>query len=150
MIANNPVTTKDIELAERIFGQDISALKGKTTRPKPVHVVEDYIAIPPELIESQQQITLCIDAMKVNGLWFLTTISRNIYYRTAQYIENQTAAVYLEAMTDILRIYNLAGFRVTRIHCDNAFRSVMEEIENNFEGIHVNFANAQEHVPEAE
>ncbi|KAG7349565.1 hypothetical protein IV203_012162 [Nitzschia inconspicua] len=44
----------------------------------------------------------------------------------------------------------MAGFRVTGIHCDNAFRSVMEEIENNFEGSHVNFANAQEHVPEAE
>jgi hypothetical protein len=42
-IKNNPVTTKDIEIAEKIFGPDISSLKGKTTRQKPIPVIEDYI-----------------------------------------------------------------------------------------------------------
>jgi hypothetical protein len=46
MIKNNPVTTADVELAEKIFGPDIATLKGKTTRRKPVPVVEDYIDIP--------------------------------------------------------------------------------------------------------
>ncbi|KAG7371066.1 reverse transcriptase RNA-dependent DNA polymerase [Nitzschia inconspicua] len=150
MIGNNPVTTKDIELAEKIFGPDISTLKGKTTRAKPVPVVEDYVAIPMELIEAQQHVTLCIDAMKVNGLWFLTTISRNIYYRTAHYVDNQTSKEYLRVLTDVLRVYNTAGFRITRVHCDNEFRSVMDDIEDHFEGVYVNYANPQEHVPEAE
>ena len=44
-IANNPVTTDDINLAEKIFGRDIGAIKGKTTRRKPVPVVDDYIDI---------------------------------------------------------------------------------------------------------
>ena len=50
IITNNPVTTKDIKIAQQIFGQDIGSLKGKTTRTKPVPVVNNYIEIPEELI----------------------------------------------------------------------------------------------------
>ena len=49
-IKNNPVTTEDLDIAKKIFGPDISSLKGKTTRRKPVPVIEDYIEIPRELI----------------------------------------------------------------------------------------------------
>ena len=60
MISNNPVTTEDINVAERIFGPDIGALKGKTTRRKPVQVIDDLIEIPKELIASQYAIKLCV------------------------------------------------------------------------------------------
>jgi hypothetical protein len=53
LINNNPITTKDIELAEKIFGQDIGSSKGKTTCHTPAPVVEDYIDIPKELVETQ-------------------------------------------------------------------------------------------------
>ena len=53
IIANNPVTIEDIETAEQIFGSDIGSLKGKTTRKKPIPVVDDYIAIPEELYAKQ-------------------------------------------------------------------------------------------------
>ena len=42
-IANNPITTLDIKMAEKIFGPDIGHLKGKTTRQKPMPVVDDRI-----------------------------------------------------------------------------------------------------------
>ena len=86
LISNNPVTTEDIEMAERIFGPDIGSLKGKTVRRKPAQVVNDNIEVPRELIASQYAIILCVDIMYVNGLTFLTTISKNLKYRTAQYI----------------------------------------------------------------
>jgi hypothetical protein len=75
LIANNPVTNKDIDIAEEIFGPDIGSLKGKTTRKKPTPVVNNYIDIPQELMLKQQNIVLCIDGIKVNRLTFLTTIS---------------------------------------------------------------------------
>ena len=52
VIKNCPVTLDDIIIAERVFGKDVSALKGKTTRSKPVPVVKDYIEIPMELKET--------------------------------------------------------------------------------------------------
>ena len=50
MINNNPVTTDDIKIAEKSFGPDIGTLKGKTTRRKPLPVVNDYISISPNAL----------------------------------------------------------------------------------------------------
>ena len=86
-IGNNPVTTKDVQLAEKIFGKDIGALKGKTTRQQPDHVINSMIEIPRILNKSQQNVTVCIDGMKVSGLSFLMMIAQNLYYQTPQYIK---------------------------------------------------------------
>ena len=148
-VAHNPVTTDDIMIAEKIFGHDIGDLKGKTTRRKPLPVVSDYIEIPKELISAQRAVTLCMDVMKVNGLRFLTTVSRFIQYRTAQYVKHQTAANYHEVSGDIFRIYNVGGFRIMQIFCDNEFRPLVDPLQDEF-SVAINFANPQEHVPEAE
>ncbi|KAI2512474.1 Reverse transcriptase (RNA-dependent DNA polymerase) [Fragilaria crotonensis] len=148
-IIGNPVTTEDIVMAEQIFGTDIGRIKGKTTRRKPAPVVDDYIEIPKELIATQRNVTICMDGMKVNGLSFLTTVSRNIQYRTAQYVKHQTADIYREVLGQIFRVYNAGGFQVTIIRCDNEFRPLIEPLADEFH-VAMNFANAQEHVPEAE
>ena len=148
-IIGNPVTTDDIIMAEQIFGTDIGRIKGKTTRRKPAPVVDDYIEIPKKLISTKREVTLCMDGMKVNGLAFLTTVSRNLQYRTAQFVKHQTPGVYREVLQEIFRVYNTGGFQVTTIRCDNEFRPLIEPLANEF-NVDMNFANAQEHVPEAE
>ena len=146
LIANNPVTIEDIEIAEQIFGSDIGSLKGKTTRKKPIPVVDDYIAIPEELYAKQQDIVLCIDGIKVNGMLFLTTVSKNIFYRTAQYVESKSISRFKEALKEIIMLYNKAGFKIKEIRSDNEFRPLQEALLNDF-GICMNFSNPQEHVP---
>jgi len=148
-ISNNPVTMEDIEIAQQIFGMDIGSLKGKTTRKKPLPVINDYIELPEELFAKQQNIVLCIDGIKVNGLMFLTTISKNLFYRTAQYIESKSIGYYKQALKEIITIYNKAGFRITKIRGDNEFQPLKDIMFDEF-GINMNFANPQEHVPEAE
>jgi len=102
-IGNNPVTMKDIVMAEKIFGPDVGNLKGKRTRRNPIPVVDNQIKIPRDLIRSQQVVHLCIDGMKVNGFVFLTTISQSLYYRTASYMPNQTAAQYKNELSVVIR-----------------------------------------------
>ena len=148
-IKNNPVTTEDVDIAQKIFGPNIATLKGKTTRRTPVPIIEDRIKIPRELITTQYAITLCIDGMKVNDIGFLTTISKNIMYRTARYISRLLTSIYRKCLQQVLRIYTLGGFRVTMIHCDNEFCPLIDPLALEF-GIQVNYASPQEHVPEAE
>jgi hypothetical protein len=148
-ITNNPITTEDIKIAENIFGADIGSIKGKTTRRKPAPVVNDYVEIPNELIATQRNVTLCMDGMKVNGVAFLTTVSINLQYRTAQFVKHQTIAVYRGALKELFRIYNTGGFRITMIRCDNEFRPLLDPLSQEFQ-VGMNFANPQEHVPEAE
>jgi hypothetical protein len=80
LITNNPITQEDIAIAEQVFRTLISSLKGKTTRKTPSPIVNNYIKIPEKLYTKQENIVLCINGIKVNGLTFLTTISKNIYY----------------------------------------------------------------------
>jgi hypothetical protein len=127
-IRNMQVTLEDVDLAENIFGPDIGALKGKTVRQQPAPVLHDYIEIPPELIEKQQDVLLCIDGLDINDVKFLTTISRNIMYRTTQDVEAQTTQAYRSALDVVFRIYNQGGFGIRIIHCDNEFRSLLSDL----------------------
>ena len=45
IIQNPPVTVEDIEIAENIFGPDVSTLKGRTTIQRPIVDVDDFIEI---------------------------------------------------------------------------------------------------------
>jgi hypothetical protein len=82
VIKNCPVTTEDVNIAEKIFGKYISSLKGKLTRRKPKSVRADLIEIPKELIEKHHNIELCMDTIYVNECGILTAIDRTIKFRS--------------------------------------------------------------------
>ena len=148
-IRNCPITMEDIDIAEAIYGQDIGTIKGKTVRQKPTPVVRDYVSIPKELVEKHESITLCIDTLYINEMPFLATISRNIKYRTIQWLPTRTAKDYRSVLDIVFRQYNKAGFRIGTIHCDNEFKPIMDDLKDDLD-IAMNYASAQEHVPEAE
>ena len=105
LIRNNEVTTDDINLATRAYGPDIGALKGKTTRSKTTPVTNNKIEIPEELINVQKDVALSIDGSNVNSLDFLTTISHDIYYRTAQYVQQRKAPINEKCIEEVDTIY---------------------------------------------
>ena len=148
-IKNNPVTLDDIKIAQHIYGPDIATVKGKTTRRRNRPVVHDTVELPKELYKAQRNVELCIDALFVCGMIFLTTISRHIMYRTAQWVQRKELSHYSDALVQVLKLYLRAGFKVTRISADREFKPLLDELQQEH-GFTPNYANAQEHVAPAE
>lgn len=143
------ITTEDINLCKKVFGEDMSSLKGKTTRQKPNPVVQNTVEIPPELMNDQRNIELCVDTMYWNELPFFVTVAKNLQYRTAEFMTSLKAEEYQTKLTNVVRLYKSGGFNVTMINADPEFKPLREYLMD-AHGIKVNFASAKEHVPEIE
>ena len=62
----------DVNIAKKIYGLDIGALKGKTTRNKPTPVKNYLFEVLPKLIEQSRELIYCIDVMYVYNMTMLT------------------------------------------------------------------------------
>jgi hypothetical protein len=121
IIKSCPVTADDVNIAKKIFGGDIGALKGKSTRSRPTPVKDDLVEISPELLEQHQELTYCMDIMYVNGMPMMTGIDQSIRFRGLIPLTSQVASEIYQALEIILRVYNKQGYRIKNINCDGKF-----------------------------
>ena len=147
-IKDCPVTLEHIRVMEHIYGDNSILLKGKTTRRKPLPVVQDYVQIPEQLINAHQGIILYADIFYINGIAFLLTISKAIQYLTIIYMKNREKKTLMKSVDEAFALYNNAGFVIKSFHADNEFECIKPELEAN--DIDVNICAADEHVPQAE
>ncbi len=91
LLAICPITVRNVENANQIFGPNLANLRGKTTRAKPDHVRVEYARILKDFIQLHKYVTLVADVMFVNGLPFLVTSSRGISLVTIEHLLSRTA-----------------------------------------------------------
>ena len=148
LIKNCPVTTQDVRNAETIYGPDLGCLKGKTVRTKPPPIRVQHNEIPPSIMDHYKNVTLSVDIMKVTGIPFLMTISRDIKFGTAGRLETMQTHHILKHFKKIISTYAVRGFKVTIMLTDNQFESMRDDIANLHVQLHV--VAREDHVPEAE
>ena len=68
LIHNCPITPQAVTTTNTIFGPDITALKGKTTRKYSEPVVKDYVEIPQLILELNKEVTLAAYVMLLNWI----------------------------------------------------------------------------------
>ena len=86
-----------------MFGTTLGSLKGRQTRRNTKHVRSQITRIPPFILSRYKNIALEGDIMRVNGLPFLTTISRNIMFRTTEYTKGTKAKDLKVAIRNVNR-----------------------------------------------
>ncbi|KAL7482627.1 hypothetical protein ACHAW6_008295 [Cyclotella cf. meneghiniana] len=121
---------QDIKTAKIIWGPELGSLKGKTVRKKSPVVQVKITDIPLGIMEKNQDITLSIDVMKVNGIPFFNKISQHIKFGSACKLDDMKNVTILKHLKAIM------------------FESTQEGIADL--GAIVNIVSQDEHVPEIE
>ena len=92
-----------------------------------------------------------MDGLTINGLKCLSTISLHIYFSTMHYMPNTKAGCYQRELNELNSVYKRGGFYLTKTRCDNEFQAALDPIVATYDPpITVNYANPQEHIPQAE
>ena len=91
-----------------------------------------------------------MDVMFVNGKPYLTSISRALYYRMATPLPGRKTEELLNSLDQVLRLYNSNGFYIATVYCDNEFKKVYPNLQDNYDGVALDFSKPKAHVPEAE
>ena len=60
-IKDYPVTVEDVDVALKIWGKNITALKRKTTRIKPNIVARNSVKIPMDLLKLHKEVFLTLE-----------------------------------------------------------------------------------------
>jgi hypothetical protein len=125
-IKDCPVTIQDIDVATKILGKNIAALKGKTTRSK---TTRDYVKVPKELLKLHKEVFLTTDIFFVNKIPFFLTLSRNICFTAVNQLADRTVPQIFKAFKEMYQYYLQRGFNITTVHADGEFASLKTLIE---------------------
>ena len=86
--------------------------------------------------------TLTADVMFVNGIPFLTTLSRLIKLKTVKHIQTQPAVSLSNTLTKVMILYAWGRFFVNLIMMDGEFA----KLESSFDLVEINTTAAREHM----
>jgi hypothetical protein len=105
MIKHCNVTPNDIDNDYKLFGDDIATLRGETVRITKDPVMDDYVEIPKEILDLNRELTVAVDLMFLNGLSFVTAISRKVKFTTFEYVTNRSEPNLIKSLLKIVSLY---------------------------------------------
>jgi hypothetical protein len=96
-IKDCPVKIQYIDVATKIWGKNIAALKGKTNWSKTHPVARDYVKVPKELLKLHKEVFLTTDIFFVNKIPFFLTLIRNICFTAVNHLTDRTVPQIFKA-----------------------------------------------------
>ena len=123
-IKDCPVTSADVEIANTIWGKNIAALKGKTTRTKPDPVAGNPLRVPKEFMKLHRDVYLTADVFFVNGIIFFISLSRKVDFPAVSHIPSRNIETIFKSFKSIYRFYIQRGFRIIIVHADGEHSSM--------------------------
>jgi hypothetical protein len=149
-IKDCPVTVEYIDVARKIWGKNIAALKGKTTRIKSIPVARDYVKVPMELMKLHREVFLTTDIFFVNKIPFFLTLSSKICFTVVNHLADRMVPQIFKAFKEMYQYYLQRGFHIKTVIANGEFAPLGPLIEYMPGGPMVNLASANEHVTDIE
>jgi hypothetical protein len=119
-----PVTSRDVAVAESIYGPSVPGLKGRTTRTKP----NEGRKIEPGADLESKELHLHADVMFINEHAFLLGVFMPIDLTVVTSLEETRNKAKLRSAVEAqLNEVEKRGFSVPVLHCDNEFKD--EQVE---------------------
>ena len=119
-------TNKD----EKVYGPNITTLKGNTRQSNTDTVVTDYITVPKGVMKSKKNINISRDILFVNTIPLFMNISRNIKFTTIECISSSTLKQLVSPMETIKSIYTKRGFEINTPLINTEFKPLRSEFIN--------------------
>ena len=94
-------------------------------------------SIPLQVMQQYSDVTLSVDVMKVTGIPFLMTISKDIKFGTAGRLDNMNNSQIIKHFKAVISAHVTRGFRVTIILADNQFKSMRGDLANLCAVLHI-------------
>ena len=107
------VTSRDVAIADHVFGPPTATLKGRTTKKASPPIVP----IAPVVIEANQSVE--IDVMFVNRLPFLVAIIVPLGYSLVDYVPNRKEKEIHESLFKFITKIRSRGITITHVVSDN-------------------------------
>ena len=105
-LPNCPVTPRDVLIASKLFGPNISDL------PVPVDITS--------ILKYYGEVTLCMDLMYVNKVPLLVTLPRNVKFGTVEAVADRKEATLLKCIGG--RGYLIPKSQIQSNHCTHGWR----------------------------
>ena len=121
MIKNCPIDSTDISNARAIFGPDLASVRGKTVLRKPKSRVEEYVALPKELVSRHKFISMAADVFFVNVIAFLIKVAIKLKFVTVEHTPVRSAKSLVKHIKRVLQVYNRVGFTIRYVMMDGEF-----------------------------
>ena len=137
-----PVTVEDVNVALNIWGKNIAALKGNTTRSIPNTVARDSVKISMDLLNLHKEVFLTLEIFFVNKIPFLLTLSRKICFTAVNHLENHTLLQIFADFKEIYRYYMHRIFRISTVQSDGEFSPLQALVASLTGGPMINMASA--------
>jgi hypothetical protein len=129
-IKDCPVTVQYIDVARKICGKNISALKGKNTRSKSIPVARDYVKVPMELMKLHKEVFLTTYIFFVNKILFFLTLSRKICFTPVNHLADRTVPQIFKDFKEMYQYYLQRSFHIKTVHADGEFAPLKPLIES--------------------
>jgi hypothetical protein len=149
-IINCPVTPSNVYRAQRIYGNDVATLKGKTESSLPTVVKIEHIPRPVDT-----RLSLHVDVMFIEGYPFLVSLSKPLYLLMASALGNtpggeRSEHALLKTLNSQVDKYKGQHFIVGSVLTDGEGGVISLKDTLNAKGIGVHPAGPGEHVPAIE